>query len=508
MDEKRKEMALLSEARSYWDRMGSFRQTRNRCKRYCYGDQWSDPVMVDGHLIREENYIRSQGSEPLKNNLIRRLVKQVLGLYRAQEKQGKAEEKEALYTEVPTESKREIAALLEAVRRENYADELDIRMLEEFLISGLAVQRKTGGLRHGRRGCWTDNVPADHFFVNSDMSDCRGWDVECIGEIHDMRFDAVCEAFAHSSSDVRMLTAIYAATDYHERVHGLLEEWGQPHGPTDFFFPSSPYLCRVIEIWHRVRRPGYLCHDRKGGHLQWIDALVAEEGMEASYDMLWTVSDEWHYAYLSPFGDVLSEGISPYQHGGHPYVFKAYPFIDGEIHSFVADVIDQQRYANRLITLYDWVMRSSAKGVLLVPEESIPEGYTLADVADEWARFNGVIAVKTRNGAQMPQQISANAVNIGINELLQTQLSFMEDISGVTGVLQGKQQKVGVSGTLYEQQTHNAALSQLDLLDTFRQFITEGRQKDISNIRQFYSVSKSVAMTLQNSDLSLQKQNM
>jgi len=50
---------------------------------------------------------------------------------------------------------------------------------------------------------------------------------------------------------------------------------------------------------------------------------------------------------LSPFGDILDEGEIPYEHKSHPYVFKAYPFIDGEIHSFVSDVIDQQRYTNR-----------------------------------------------------------------------------------------------------------------------------------------------------------------
>ena len=132
-------------------------------------------------------------------------------------------------------------------------------------------------------------------------------------------------------------------------------------------------------------------------------------------------------------------------------------------------------------------MRSSAKGVLLVPEESIPDGYTLSDVADEWSRFNGVIPVRTRNGESLPQQVSANAVNVGINELLQTQLGFMEDISGVTGALQGKASNAGVSGTLYEQQTHNSALSQLDLLDSFRHFLTEGRRKDMSNVQQFYS---------------------
>ena len=164
--------------------------------------------------------------------------------------------------------------------------------------------------------------------------------------------------------------------------------------------------------------------------------------------------------------------------------------VDGEVHSFVADVIDQQRYTNRLITLYDWVMRSSAKGVLLVPEECIPDGYTIEDMADEWARFNGVIPVKSRDGMVMPQQVAANAVNIGINELLQTQLNFMEDISGVTGALQGKTTATGVSGKLYEQQTRNATLAQLDLLDTFHNFIRDGLAKDISNIQQFYESDK------------------
>ncbi len=66
----------------------------------------------------------------------------------------------------------------------------------------------------------------------------------------------------------------------------------------------------------------------------------------------WFIDDYWYFYYLSPFGDILKEGETPYEHGSHPYIFKAYPFIDGEIHSFVADVIDQQRYTNRLITLF------------------------------------------------------------------------------------------------------------------------------------------------------------
>ena len=101
----------------------------------------------------------------------------------------------------------------------------------------------------------------------------------------------------------------------------------------------------------------------------------------------WFIDDYWYFYYLSPFGDILKEGETPYEHDSHPYVFKAYPLIDGEIHSFVSDVIDQQRYTNRLITLYDWIMRASAKGVLMMPEDCLPDGVSIDDIAESWTEL-------------------------------------------------------------------------------------------------------------------------
>ena len=208
----------------------------------------------------------------------------------------------------------------------------------------------------------------------------------------------------------------------------------------------------------------------------------------------WFIDNYWYYYYLTPFGDILDEGETPYAHKSHPYVFKAYPFIDGEIHSFVGDLIDQQRYVNRLITMYDWIMRSSSKGVLLVPEEAVGN-MSLEEIADEWSRFNGVIAIKTKNGVPLPQQVASNATNIGISELLQLQLKFFEDISGVHGALQGKQGNSGVSGALYAQQTQNATMSLLDLLDTYSNFVVEGAYKDVRNMQQFYDDRKLVTVS-------------
>jgi hypothetical protein len=135
--------------------------------------------------------------------------------------------------------------------------------------------------------------------------------------------------------------------------------------------------------------------------------------------------------------------------------------------------------------MYDWIMRASSKGVLLVPEESIGS-MDIEEIADEWSRFNGVIAIKTKNGVPMPQQVANNATNIGITELLQLQLKMFEDISGVNGALQGKMGYSGTSGTLYAQQTQNATMSLLDMLETFSDFVRDAAYKDVKNIQQYY----------------------
>ena len=266
-------------------------------------------------------------------------------------------------------------------------------------------------------------------------------------------------------------------------------------------------MCRVIEVWRKETKPRYRCHDWNTGDVYKIDEedyyeMVEavnqsrlERGMAAGMepddipmiDAEWFIDDYWYYYYLTPFGDILDEGETPYDHKSHPYVFMAYPFIDGEIHSFVADVIDQQRYTNRLITLYDWIMRSSAKGVLMMPETAL-EGNTMSleEIAEEWTRFNGVIVYKPKPGVEMPQQVSSNSTNIGINELLQLQLKFFEDISGVNGALQGQPGFAGESGQHAQVMAQNAATSLIDLLESFSMFVQDAAYKDVKNIQQYY----------------------
>lgn len=506
----RRAFDVLLEAQQCWDSMSRFRRDRERNKRYTYGDQWGDIITVDGEQMTEEEYIKSQGSVPLKNNLTRRLVRNVLGVYRSQGK-------EPICTARDRDEQKigeTMSTILQCVMQMNRMSEIHARSFEEFLISGFVVHRKWFGWNshNNKVDCWTDYVQPNNFFIDSNMRDFRGWDCSMVGEVHEIPFGKLAEQFAKTPEDYEKLRRIYHEAADRMALQRAYEQFGfsRIHN-YDFLFVSDPRLCRVIEVWRKEQKARYRCHDYNNGEVFKIDAEDYQELVEdvnqsrlqrgfaagMALDDIplikaeWFVDDYWYYYYLTPFGDILDEGETPYKHKSHPYVFKAYPFIDGEIHSFVADVLDQQRYTNRLITMYDWIMRASAKGVLMVPEQAL-EGCSMSidDIADEWTRFNGVIVYKAKQGINPPQQIANNSTNIGINELLQLQLKFFEDISGVHGALQGREGPSGTSGTLYQQQQQNAATSLLDLLDSFSMFVVDGAYKDVKNIQQFYDTKR------------------
>lgn len=481
----RASLELLAQAASCWNAMHRFRKDRERCKKYCYGDQWEDLVDVDGEQMVEKDYIKKMGSVPLKNNLIRRLVRNVMGVYRS------SPFHPTCVARIPEEEglAATMTSLLQANLQVNRIEEINARSLEEFLISGLVVHRKWYGFRNGLDECWTDYVSPDHFFLDSETRDFRGWDVGMVGEIHDLSIQEVMALYASSPYDCHLLSKIYGQKEM-TGLSSQLSQLGYSDSlSVDFIGCESMGKCRVIEIWRKEVRPVVRIHLRGEGRVVTVEKEHSAHYEGDEYVKKWDMQEEWHCYYLAPTGELLSHSRSPYSHGSHPYVWKAYPFIDGEIHSFVADVIDQQRYTNRLITLYDWIMRTSAKGVLMVPEDSLGS-MTPQEFSDQWSRFNGVIFYRPRPGSPPPHQISTNSTNIGISELLNLQLKLFEDISGVNGALQGKAAYSGMSGTMFSQQTFNATLSLVDIMETFSKFVEESVTRSLQNIRQYYDSSR------------------
>lgn len=501
--EYKRAMDVLMDARVHWENMHRFRKERRRCKRYAYGEQWLDKITVDGKTMSEEDYLIEQGSVPLKNNLIRRLIRNVIGVYSKQEKEptciARDRDEQKLGETMST--------VLQCNMQVNRTKELNSRSMEEFLISGLVAYRKWYGWRNDKLDCWTDIVQPESFFVDGSSRDVRGWDINIIGEIHDLSFKALAQTFAKRPEDFRKLRDIYSREAISDRFTTAFYQFGYSMPSNmDFFTPRDPNMCRVIEVWRKECKPRYCCHDQNSGEIfkveveDYEDMVVKENedrirrGREFGKEeddiptirAEWFIDSYWYYYFLTPYGDILDEGETPYEHKSHPYVVKAYPFIDGEIHSFVSDVIDQQRYVNRLISIYDMILRSSAKGVLMFPEECKPENMSIEEIAEEYTKYNGMIFYKAKPGISAPHQISANSTNIGIGDLLGMQLRFFEDISGIHGALQGKPGNAGMSASLYSQQTQNATNSLVDILDSFSSFLVDSAYKDIKNIQQFY----------------------
>lgn len=425
---------ILARAYSAWNRGGTFRRRRERCKRYTYGDQWSDTVRdCGGAVVTEGEMIERNGKRAYTNNLIRQLVKTVVGRYRTMAAD------EGLY-------RGDIAALARA----NSLAELDSRALEEFLISGCAVQRVVEERRWNGNGVWVDNVDPRRFFVNA-FRDPRGWDIDLVGMLHDMSLPELVNRFGHGDqARAAELRRIYGA------IGSAPSIGGDDAAGEAFFAAAEADRCRVVEVWTFDSRP------------------AAGGGADSDFC--------WHCRYFAPDGSLLDEYDSPYAHGAHPFAVKFYPLTDGEVHSFVEDVLDQQKFINRLIVMLDHIMACSAKGVLLFPVEQLPDDSTMAEVADTWARADGVIPI-TGRGLQLPQQINGNGGNSGAYQLLQLQMRLFEQVSGVGSALMGRS-SVARGADMLDNEVRNATIALADLFESFRSFTSARNEKALRVFQQ------------------------
>lgn len=453
-------MNPLELALKAWRDGADLRRRRTRYKNYTYGRQWDDDTLdADGHRVSEGDAAARSGFRPHSNNLIRQLVKCVVGNFRS--------------SLAETDPADEVAKLPDEVVSRNSLLELDCRMLEEFLISGCAVQRVVTENRMAGCGVWIDNVSPDSFFVNR-FTDPRGLDIELVGMLHSMSLRELLLRFAPAGGRrAEALVAAYASREASSSLCPLGDSVGRQ------FLTAEPDRCRVIELWTLESRSVLRCVDETSGEFFMAPAsalgrirseaeLRATAG-EPALDYRPSTTLRWHCRYLTPLGDLLDEFDSPYAHGGHPFAVKFYPLIDGEVHSLVEDIIDQQRFVNRLITLIDHIMSVSAKGALLMPVDALVPGMSPKDVGRLWAQCDSVIPYRPTKG-EFKQMVSAGD-SAGAYRLLDLQMQLFQEISGVSGALQGRlTDSARASAALYDSQVRHSTVAILDLMDSFHAF--------------------------------------
>ena len=206
---------------------------------------------------------------------------------------------------------------------------------------------------------------------------------------------------------------------------------------------------------------------------------------------------------LSPNGYLLDEGISPYKvvRNGfsfyfHPYEFLAYPCIQGEIRSYEDRLLDRQRQYNHDNILLDFIIMNQAKGVLAIDEEALSDSMNnIDDIAEQYAKVDGIIVYTSKNGANPPQAIKDRSIPAGIELLLQRDRELVTSQSGIQPALQGVHMGSNTSEGRYQMERQGAATSVADYVDSFYNFRQRVAKKQLWVMQCFYTDRHSVKIT-------------
>lgn len=512
---------ILTDASRCHDAFYSFCKQADRSARYYKGEQWSDTVTMKDKFgclktMTEEDYIKRQGRPALKHNLIRPIIRNVIGQFRS------APYKSIVYSsdEAGQKAADQMSVKLNDVLRYNDSAERDAKEYESFLVTGAGIfyVGYAFDTQLQQPMPFYQAIDYHRYFQNPDASDVAGKDVYFCGDFIDVPLSEIKAMYAHNHAQEAALEDIYS---HENRILPVFNSAFVKHDPAaeTFLGGANDGRCRVIRVCRLEGDWDITVHDYADASFETyskkefpnkeeeINREIVRrkrmaKDMGVDYDdpanMLKIVYEtkyvrRWMYYHLSPWGHVLWQQSCPYQHNSHCYVAKFYPLFQGQVYGMAYDLIDQQRMINRMFILTDFAIDAAAKGVLLVPEEAIPDDMDIEDFAEEWTKYRGVIKIKTKDGIALPQQVVGHQVNIGQFDIINLMMRMMTDISGVHDAMQGKTPNAGTPASLYSMETNNAQLNTLDYVESFSWLLEQRDYKLIQIIQQFSEDSYSAA---------------
>ena len=517
-----KDWELLTRCRNAWNNLSGVRETRARTMRYCNGDQWSDTIRVYHHgywdEMSERTYMEKRNQTPMSNNIMVSILESIAGLYA---KQGT----EPVCFARDNDS-RQLSDMMSATMQCNWQttemQDLLNHAIKDYLQGGQMFVRESWEDKELEMpDSWTELMEPDHMFFECG-SDPRHNDISLIGVLHDVSREDLYKKFARAEYNLTIedLNEIFDIHPMDDTGYGY--EFNEEKKLDNLSFDYSNkgrHYSRVIEVWTTETKARLQCFDPIASNTTeaWFridlddtamiqDLKRKNEERKKQYDEMGVPQDErayitsepiadkyWYYTYMAPDGTVLCQGETPYDYKSHPFTMKLYPYINGEIHPFLANVINQQRYINRLIVMNDMAIRSSFKGFKTIPT-TVLNGRTPQQFMEEAIEYDGWIfyAPKKTMPNVKPEVITSNAVNIGTNELLQIELNLIREVTNVSGALQGKTPSAGTSAARYAQESQNATTSLYTILSDMDVFTEKLATKKCMTIQQFYEDGRKV----------------
>ena len=526
---KDKDVALLHRCETVWNNWYEFRLQRARGHRFYDGDQWADLITVNGKTMTYRDYLMSTGIGVVQTNQIKNRVDTIAGVVVKKRNEPVChaiDRDEQQFGELVTSA-------VQANCDKNVMPELYIKWIKDLCIGGLSVAYESYDDHSGptrRLDSWTKYLNPNMVFFDGDAVDPRFWDLNIIGRFFYGSFEDVCAQFARKPADYDKLRDIYSNQSSAFKVEEN-REYSEKFEEGDLVFMRSndPTRCFVCEVWTKETRAKIRLHDTNEGTEEIIDAddnayrrqvkaenerrrrMALEAGITDESKIPYIIGDGygrddversgffvdtfWYCRFLAPDGTILWEGESPYADRSHPFSICAFSYIDGKVVGYMNDAIDHNIAMNRAVVLHDWLVRSQAKGVTVVPRKILGDTDEL-DFARAWTSIDDLVYVDLKAGEEglMPKQYTGVAQTFDVSGLLATYSRLMDTGSPVNNALQGNDPKAGTSGTLYAQMASNASTPIASLLEQFHDFIHTVLYKKMKNIVMFYDPERFAAI--------------
>ena len=517
----------------YFDNMRALRKKWVRDTDYFMGRQLNDTVVYNGHKMTVKHYMELKGMPALSADIITDKLVSLKGLVRQQYMAPSIQNVDA--------NEEEYVNIFNEFLRQNCNNnnkaEHDADQFENHALLGFIADKVKWAFRKGREDVYID--PVDIFklavppFERKDLED-----VEFIGEAHDVTWPKMLKLFVKKPGDEEKLMQIYTACKTELPIQGNNETgMNQTDALDDWYHSSVVGKYRFFEIWTLERNRALWCHDRLNASAGYrplsdkaeIDAenesrraanivrdengvpVLDENGQQTYYvpeeelaliEYEIGIEELWYYRMISPNGYLLDEGVSPYRvvRDGfsfyyHPYVFLAYPCIQGEIRSFVDRLIDRQRQYNHDNIMLDFIIMNSSKGALAIDEDALSDKMDIDDIAENYVKADGIIVYTSKNGGNTPTSVVNRSLPAGIEMILQRDRELVSAQSNVQPALQGASPTAGTSAKRYLAEQQSSAVGVADYVASFNNFTLRVGQKQMWTIQCFYDDRRSVKIT-------------
>lgn len=512
------DQALLAECLRSWLNKDDFRQERHRVLEMLFGNQWGDVIHVYGlGDMTEEKWIQMQGLTPLKNNVMVSLWMSVFGIHAKQETEPVCYARNQQAKELSDN----LSKALQSCYQNQYMDEKMDSTFAEYLVSSGAFMRNSYEERCELHDSYNDFINPDFMFWEGG-ADPTHQDIRMIGCLHEKTPEDIYFAFAKPEYGLTIedLDEIFHIGEVGNLNRQTSQQQNEKYSYENlsFYRPSDIGLCRVIEVWREEVKPRYQCFDPLATEavdkyfrcekedLQKVRDINIER--KAMYDEQQVPEEKrayitareivdkyWQYYFLAPDGRVLCEGESPYDYKSHPFTVSLFPYVNGEVHSFMGSFIDQQKYINRMVMINDYAIRTAAKGMTFLPLSLKPDSMSVEQYANQKSKFDCVYVyddMKPNRSGAKPEFFTHSAFNTGANEMLQIQLNMIHEVSGVSGALQGKTPASGTAASRYAMEAQNATTTIYPLIKKFNSFEERVAMKTLVALQQYYEEGRDI----------------